>query len=580
MNPDKKWKTAAAVLKKVNGRSSRRKPMRNHSRVVNLAQRNISVLFLAFFGMLMLSSNIAAQTVHPESVLIRNVRLMDRGGKAKDVTVNILIKDKKLEVVSKDEIPTSEAALTVDAQNGILMGTLHLGLPPSFMIIDQDPRDNIEALLDTETHARFAVRKGEIVKNTLPKVIEKEPQKRGWLAYAPPPMVLPISYQDTTKWNRWDTKYVSGIFLAAMILDRQHWLTQDEESEQQVGDLNEFDGGEIRGFRLGVAGTLNFKKPWVYTVFAATNAFDKGFDSREVDDLAFFDWRLDIPLLKWANLSVGKQKEPISMERIMSMALLPMQERTSVSDALLPSRNVGVVLSGTGFNQRMTWAGGAFNDWLDVEQSFDESASQFVGRVTWLPFLSEDESNLFHLGFGIRYTDAKEGGQFRTEPEFNQAPLFVDTGLLEADSAMWYNLEASWRKGPFWVGGEYVTTQVESPELGDPRFNGYHFTGSWILTGEMRPYMKKSGIFGAVPVSKSVYRGGKGAWEVGIRWSDLDLSDGGVDGGKMQILSLGLNWWLTSFFNVNANYRHISLDRFGINGQSDGIMSRVVLILE
>lgn len=193
---------------------------------------------------------------------------------------------------------------------------------------------------------------------------------------------------------------------------------------------------------------------------------------------------------------------------------------------------------------------------------------------------SEDENNLLHLGFGMRYSDAREGVRFRTEPEFNKAPVFVDTGLFEAESSMRYNLEASWRKGPFWVGGEYMTTQVKSPSLGDPHFSGFHLTGSWILTGEMRPYNRKSGILGRVPVSRSVYQGGKVAWEVGIRWSDLDLSDGEVDGGEMGILSLGLNWWLTPFFSVNFNYRHISLDRFGIKGQSDGFLSRVVLLLE
>ena len=64
-------------------------------------------------------------------------------------------------------------------------------------------------------------------------------------------------------------------------------------------------------------------------------------------DFSFLDYRLDIPLWGRSALSIGKQKEPISMERIMSLAFEPMQERTAVSDALLPSRNFGVVLNGT-----------------------------------------------------------------------------------------------------------------------------------------------------------------------------------------------------------------------------------------
>lgn len=31
-----------------------------------------------------------------------------------------------------------------------------------------------------------------------------------------------------------------------------------------------------------------------------------------------------------------------------------------------------------------------------------------------------------------------------------------------------------------------------------------------------------------------------GAWELGVRWSSIDISDGLVDGGEMDILSLGV----------------------------------------
>ena len=268
------------------------------------------------------------------------------------------------------------------------------------------------------------------------------------------------------------------------------------------------------------------------------------------------------------------------MTRTMSLIYLPMQERSAMSDAFMPARNVGILLSGSGFEQRMTWAGGVFNDWLNTEGSLDDNTTQYIGRITWLPWTSNDDSNLLHLGFGLRYTDAKEGVRFRTEPEFNKAPVFVDTGLLKADSAMTYNFEASWRKGPFWLLGEYVLNDVDASELGSLDFTGYFVTGSWALTGEMRGYNRKSGIFNPLPVAKSVYQGGWGAWEVAARWSDIDLTDGFVDGGEMQILSLGLNWWLSPVFNVSFNYRNISLDRFGIKGQSDGFLIRVVLLLE
>jgi phosphate-selective porin OprO/OprP len=96
----------------------------------------------------------------------------------------------------------------------------------------------------------------------------------------------------------------------------------------------------------------------------------------------------------------------------------------------------------------------------------------------------------------------------------------------------------------------------------------------------MRPYNKKSGTFGGVPISKSVYQGGKGAWELSARWSSIDLSDGLVEGGEMDIASLGVSWWLTPFFSVGMDYRYIWNKRLGEDGASSGLNSRILLLLE
>ena len=451
-----------------------------------------------------------------------------------------------------------------------------------FLILDTDPREDAQALLDTATHARFGIIKGEIVRNDLASIAdaEEEVKQRKWLAYTPPPFNVPPSDVNKKKWNRFETKPISGIFTGAVVLDRQRWISQDAESEEQVGDLEAFDGGEIRGLRFGLVGTLNFKSPWVYTLFAATNGFDKGFDTETDDGYTLFDYRLDIPGFKRSTVSIGKQKEPISMERLAGGAFLPMAERTAVSDGLLPARNLGIVISGVTPKRRVTWALGGFNDWIDASQSFDESASQVVGRVTGLPFVSADESNLIHLGLGIRYTDAKEGLHYSSDPEFNLSPVFVDTGVFDADSSTTYDLEASWRRGPFWIHGEYLRNEIAAPELGDPVLRGHHLTASWVLSGEMRAYNRRSAVFGPVPVSRSVYRGGWGAWELALRWSVLDLTDGAIEGGEMEILSGGGTWWLTSFFNLQFAYRLIQLDRFDLQGTSDGLLVRLVLILE
>ena len=540
---------------------------------------------------------LSAGALADETILLRNVQLIGTEGDGGSRTVSILITDGVLDLMSEDLIPLDEADIAYDAAKGVLLGNLELGKPANFLVLTEDPSQNVEVLLDTKRYAAFGIARGEVVRNRLLGILEETPEEQeraqgGWLAYAPPPLAVPLDYLDQDKWNRWDTRWISGIFAAAVILDRTRYPYQDDESLMQVGDLDDFDGGEIRGLRFGGVGTINFDRPWVWTVFGATNAFDKGFDTDSTDDFTWFDWRLDIPLSQKFSFSVGKQKEPISMERIMSLAYWPIQERSTTADALLPSRNVGVVASGSLFNDRVSVAGGVFNDWIDRNQpsSLSDNATQFVGRATWVPWQSDNESTLLHFGLGYRYSDAKEGGFTRTEPEFNQAPNYIEAQIANLDRLDTYQAEASLRSGPFWLHGEYIRTEADSAIRQDQTYDGYNVTASWILTGEVREYNKRVGIFGKVPIARTVDQNGWGSWEVAARYSSTDLSENIADfgypefplqdGGEVDIWSAALTWWLSPYMNVSVNYRYITLDRFGIEGTSQGFNTRLVLILE
>ena len=535
---------------------------------------------------LLLAVSTAAMVTHAassERIVVLHARLIGRAAPAKDISVNLLIVGGKLAIVTRDELVIQPGDVAVDASDGFLLGQLVLGARPSFVVLDRDPREDSGVLLDTGAYVRFAIQDGVIAKNELPErppsTSEATPKPLSWKAYTPPPIAVPIRYYDSRKWNKFETKPISGLLVGALMLDRQSWLRQDDDSEEQVGDLSEYEGGEIRALRLGVVGTLNFARPWGYTVYASTHTFDKGYNVDTTDEFSWVDYRLDIPLPADLMLSVGKHRQLMTMERVQAMAFLPMQERSAVNDAFMPGRAHGTILSGTA-GEWSTWAVGAFNNWIDSDESFSDTTTQFVGRVTWVPAVSQDESNLLHLGLGARYSDAKQPLRARTEPEFNNAPNFVDTGEILADDAVTYSLEAYWRKGPFLAGFEYLGTDVSSETSGDPFFSGYSITGSWAVTGETRAYRKRSGTFDPLPVAKPVNQGGWGALEIATRYSTLDLTDGTVDGGDMDIFSLGFNWWLTRSAQFGVNCRYISLDRDDIQGDSLGLNTRLLLILD
>ena len=128
-----------------------------------------SALLVASIAVLALAGQTPdARAADSERIVITNAKLVGRDTAAQDVAINILIVDGKLKVVTKDELVIEPDDTAVDSNGGFLFGQLAIGARPSFVILDQDPRENVDALLDTKTHALFAIRQGVIIKNDFP----------------------------------------------------------------------------------------------------------------------------------------------------------------------------------------------------------------------------------------------------------------------------------------------------------------------------------------------------------------------------------------------------------------------------
>lgn len=221
-----------------------------------------------------------------------------------------------------------------------------------------------------------------------------------------------------------------------------------------------------------------------------------------------------------------------------------------------------------------------FNNWPDSDTSFKATSTQLTGRATYVPYLSADESNLVHVGVGLRYSTADLPLKGKADAEFFQAPAFIKTDGIPANNLWTYVLEGYWRKGPYMLGSEYIGNRAQSKTVDNPYSNGWSITGSWIVTGEMRKYRMRSGLFDPVPISRQVGQGGWGALEAVARYSNIDLRDANNNGGIMRTFSLGANWWLTETAQFSCNYRTIGLNSLGIKGHSSGINFRLLLMLD
>ena len=345
-------------------------------------------------------------------------------------------------------------------------------------------------------------------------------------------------------WNALSTRWVNMRAIALVGLDAAHFY-QSDASLNQVGDLSRYDRLDVRGVRFGVGGTINFERPWSYLFSISINSLAQDYDSENDPAVTILDALVSIPVWgEYGYLRIGKMKEPDSMTRMMGLVFEQVMERPMHVDAFTPTRNIGITLSDVLLQRRMTWRAGIFNDWLDRGRpDIADNNTQFIGRVTGIPYENIARQELLHLGLSYRYTDVKEPYlRYQVGPEFSYCPPWLDTGEIPADRSDMVNLEFSWLRGPWWFDAEYTRQNVDSSRYGTLSFDGWHASLNWFLTGEYRGYDYIRGIVKRVRPDRPVTEGGWGALELSARYSRLDLNDKAVQGGRMGIWSLGAVW--------------------------------------
>ncbi|HEY4344294.1 MAG TPA: porin [Parvibaculum sp.] len=237
-----------------------------------------------------------------------------------------------------------------------------------------------------------------------------------------------------------------------------------------------------------------------------------------------------------------------------------------------------------------------------VGSAFGEQTA-VLGRVSDLAY-SDNDLNILVGAMGAyvanpAYNSAGPGSThtitLATWPELtvdSTGAKLVSTGAINADNATAWGVEgaAQWRS--LYAQAGYFGYGIDGTGAtpADVNFDGWYLQGSWVLTGERHAYNKANGAFSAPKPSIpfSLAGGGLGAWEVALRYSDLDLNDnegsvgsavptGGIRGGEQQILTAGINWYPNSLIRFLLNYEHVNIDRIGAGnadvGQSINIIA-------
>jgi phosphate-selective porin OprO/OprP len=174
-------------------------------------------------------------------------------------------------------------------------------------------------------------------------------------------------------------------------------------------------------------------------------------------------------------------------------------------------------------------------------------------------------------GFAVRLRDTPELRVDGTQ--------FIDTGSIPAHNASTIGFEGAAQKGPLFVEGEAESVHVgRSDGIASPTFGGWYVEGSWLITGESRVYNASSAAFDGPAVAHpfSLKDHGAGAWELALRYSDVNLNyhpglagfappTDGIRGGDQRIFSAGLNWYFNQVFHMQFDVDEVKINRLSPN---------------
>ncbi len=360
-----------------------------------------------------------------------------------------------------------------------------------------------------------------------------------------------------------DSKFRSGIRFRAL----------DENFRAKFGTLVQIDGislntnkailNENTGVRRSrLILDMHFYKNWEVMVM-----YDVAV--RPLDLRGFQYLLLRYNGISRTRLTFGNIQEPIGLDWSTSTQEVSFLERAQMT-SLLPPLHLGFLVETYGdlWSYGVGVFAGEITDGFHFKNNWGASS-----RFTYSPIRNDD--TVVHLGVSGSYRD--QLGVINSPSEI------PDTGSSNAEAVRFsssenlsfYNqllgAEVALRKGYFTAQFEYLRNfKNKEPGIPEIEYDSWYVQGVWILTGEVRNYNPVNGTFGSInPIKKSSSVFNTGAWEFGVRYSEINNTKGeNVLTYDNSNLTVGLNWHLSKNIRIMTNYIRVKTNRSEV--QSDG----------
>lgn len=324
------------------------------------------------------------------------------------------------------------------------------------------------------------------------------------------------------------------------------------------GDNHDNDTFFIRRARFDVRGVL--ENDWAYRLYATFLGERNG-----ILQEGWLEYR------KYPSFRVraGQVLEPFSLEAIYSALWTDFLERAVIVNSLSPQEDIGVMVFGKLWSNRIEYGLGAFNgQGRNREAVVDDK--DFTGRLVFTPFLhSTSFPSLKKLSFGGSYgtgNNKQDLSGFDLKTEAATTFLDIQSGVNQDGRLTRWGLELDYGVGPFGIKGEYLQGRYDDLTKGAAKTyyaqRGAYLTAGYVLTGEdwnLNTTINPRRNFDPA-------QGGWGAFQLVGRYQFIEVDDNIIHDGfavgtdKAQTVTLGLNWYWNRHVRFQLNYSYSWFD--------------------
>lgn len=298
------------------------------------------------------------------------------------------------------------------------------------------------------------------------------------------------------------------------------------------------------------------------------------FSSTSKIDTAYVNYRF----ADAAKLRLGLFKMPFSLEEMTSSNYIDFQER-SLANTQAPGKERGLMLHGRpvkGLYYGLALSNGNGDADTDNNAGKDRIARLTANAAEW----TGNKDLLLHFGLGVtRGSRAVGDVGFNGRSEARGFRFFDPAAFTGAPVGLKREgIEAALAWGPVKLQAEQITSRFDGVSAAgvayDREIEAYYLSANWLVTGERYADAYKDGAFKRIHPHADFHpaRGGRGAVELGLRYSRFDASDfkltnpagSGVLGAGLtnsaDAWTLGLKWILNPYARLMVTAVHTRFD--------------------